>query len=380
MRVVYVQRYLTDIACVFNEFTSVGMPATWHPRTLVHVINTACLAAIFCAASQLTKFLDPGLLAECPSIRAVVCMDALPQDTCCCVAEGRVVVLAMKDLVNPYSHTHVGDGDDHDGGGGGINGGGGNNGHDNRGHHQDCSPDKILSGKSLISQVLGFEVEVAPPDCTCSSWTSAVSQPGHRQEEPSDSPERAQKPSSGKIRVRGDRKPSPNSNAKDDAFKPAANPDAKDDIFTLVFTSGSTGLPKGVILSRRVWLLDVNRTDYDLPNLIVSWLPSSWASDRLHVWGALMNGGSVAFGRGTAHLYDDFRIFRPTNFLSPPALWHALFRDYQEAVTKAIQRVVRAHSKTRSPGKDLEEDQESKGLDAAKEAAVAQVDRRSACS
>ncbi|WP_181243306.1 alpha/beta fold hydrolase [Glaciihabitans tibetensis] len=69
------------------------------------------------------------------------------------------------------------------------------------------------------------------------------------------------------------------------------------DIFTIVFTSGSTGAPKGVSTTQDVVLSDVvtfhERLGFDVQDRVLMTLPLGYSAGTCALWAALLNGASV---------------------------------------------------------------------------------------
>ena len=108
-----------------------------------------------------------------------------------------------------------------------------------------------------------------------------------------------------------------------------------DDLATIVYTSGTTGPPKGVMLSHRNLLWDaeaVARTVMPLPaDVFLSFLPLTHCFERtLGYYLPMMAGASIAYARSIETLVEDLRVIRPTVMLAVPRVYeraHAAIRD-----------------------------------------------------
>lgn len=95
---------------------------------------------------------------------------------------------------------------------------------------------------------------------------------------------------------------------------------------TLVYTSGTTGRPKGVMLSHRNILWDAQATLSAIPgypdDVYLSLLPLSHMLERtVGYYVPMMAGSSVAYARSLKDLPEDMASVRPTLFIGVPQVY-----------------------------------------------------------
>ncbi len=102
-----------------------------------------------------------------------------------------------------------------------------------------------------------------------------------------------------------------------------------DDLISLVFTSGTTGVPKGVMQTHDSFVIPIERFQVgfqvrDNPRFL-SYLPLSHIAERQLVQAnSLLNNGVVTFNEGMPHLFRDLQAVRPNFFFGPPRVWEQL--------------------------------------------------------
>ncbi|HSO82945.1 long-chain fatty acid--CoA ligase [Thiocapsa sp.] len=118
------------------------------------------------------------------------------------------------------------------------------------------------------------------------------------------------------------------------------------DLATLVYTSGTTGRPKGVMLSHRniLWnaaaQLETVPTYHD--DILLSFLPLSHAFERtLGYYLPMMAGSCVVYARSLQTLGEDLMTIRPTALISVPRVYEKAYVRIQAKLAQE-GRIARA--------------------------------------
>lgn len=103
-----------------------------------------------------------------------------------------------------------------------------------------------------------------------------------------------------------------------------------DDLASIVYTSGTTGFPKGVMLSHRNMLSNAEAgarvVDLGASDINLSFLPLSHTLERtLGYYFAVMVGMTIAYARSITQLAEDLQIIRPTTLVSVPRIYERVY-------------------------------------------------------
>ncbi|KAL7079797.1 hypothetical protein ACQ4LE_001432 [Meloidogyne hapla] len=124
----------------------------------------------------------------------------------------------------------------------------------------------------------------------------------------------------------------------------ADQPPTPDDLATICYTSGTTGVPKGVMLTHGNIIADCTALDYfknaNLGNkdVMMSFLPLAHMFERILETAIFCAGGSVGFFRGDIRLLaDDIKVLRPTVL---PVVPRVLNRIYDKVMAEANKSML----------------------------------------
>ncbi|KAL0259184.1 medium-chain fatty acid-CoA ligase faa2 [Diplodia seriata] len=107
----------------------------------------------------------------------------------------------------------------------------------------------------------------------------------------------------------------------------AYNPPAPDDVITINYTSGTTGNPKGVVLTHKNAIgatsSSMTITNQTGDDVMCSFLPLAHIFERVGEHAALWGGCAIGYFHGNIQeLVDDLKLLRPTVFSGVPRLYN----------------------------------------------------------
>ncbi|WP_414931930.1 AMP-binding protein [Vibrio europaeus] len=99
-----------------------------------------------------------------------------------------------------------------------------------------------------------------------------------------------------------------------------------DKLMSLVYTSGTSGLPKGAVLTYGAfsWSVQqlINHIGIQENDRLFSYLPLAHITERVYIFGSsIMGGVQTAFPESLDTFIEDVKMQRPTLFISVPRLW-----------------------------------------------------------
>jgi long-chain acyl-CoA synthetase len=115
-----------------------------------------------------------------------------------------------------------------------------------------------------------------------------------------------------------------------------------DDVAIICYTSGTTGAPKGAILSHRNLIVTARnaarferlREDEE----VLSYLPMAWVGDHVFSYAqAIVCGFTINCPESAATVLADLREIAPTYFFGPPRIWESLLTSVMVRVDDAAR-------------------------------------------
>ena len=112
-----------------------------------------------------------------------------------------------------------------------------------------------------------------------------------------------------------------------------------DDIATIVYTSGTTGIPKGVILTHGNILSMVHSVSQIIQpkedDVIFAWLPFAHIFGRLIIFYSAYNAVTLAYAESLAKIIENIKDVRPTLFPSVPRIYEKAYERIRASASSS---------------------------------------------
>jgi fatty acid CoA ligase FadD9 len=112
-----------------------------------------------------------------------------------------------------------------------------------------------------------------------------------------------------------------------------------DDCLTIIYTSGSSGFPKGAMISERTFRAKFPRSYFysSLERVTLSYRTMVWGAGRNTAMAIFLTGGRTGFStEDPSRLMEELALVAPTSFTTPPSICNKIYTEYKAALALII--------------------------------------------
>ncbi|CAF1303765.1 unnamed protein product [Rotaria sp. Silwood1] len=109
-----------------------------------------------------------------------------------------------------------------------------------------------------------------------------------------------------------------------------------DDCITIVYTSGSSGFPKGAMISENVFRMTypIRSVSSNVEHVKFCYRPLAWITERKSAIAAFLDGGCTGFSTGKiTQLMKELTLVAPTSFSAPPTFWNNIYSEFNTTLS-----------------------------------------------